>query len=377
MSNQSERSMASLGQAILAAAVLLPGVVAHAENAPERTTLAVRYLNYEESQPGLDRIKVHSPSLSLETPIGAAWSLGASLTADAVSGASPRYHTAVSGASRMQDDRSAGDVALTRYFPNASLTVGAAYSTEHDYVSRALSVLGTLTSEDHNTTWSFGVGGSDDAIDPVNFIVRDAARQSINLIAGVTRVLSPNDLAQLTIGYTHGHGYFNDPYKTLDARPDQRDQRTVMLRWNHHHVASDGTSRLSYRIYDDSFGIRAHTLGGEYVQPFGQGWTLTPSLRLYSQRAASFYVDTPGGDGFPAILASGALPYGSADQRLSAFGAVTVGIKLARQLGPDWLADVKLESYRQRSEWRVFGHDSETLAPLRAVSLQVGLSRSW
>lgn len=369
--------MASLGQAILAAAVLLPGVAAHAENAPERTTLSVRYLNYEESQPGLDRIKVHSPSLALETPIGAAWSLNASLTADAVSGASPRYHTAISGASRMHDDRTAGDVALTRYFPNASLTVGAAYSTEHDYVSRALSVLGTVTSEDHNTTWSFGVGGADDSIDPVNFIVRDAARQSVNLIAGVTRVLTPNDLAQLTLGYARGHGYFNDPYKALDVRPDERTQRTLMLRWNHHHGASDGTTRLSYRLYDDSFGIRAHTLGGEYVQPFGQGWSVTPSLRLYSQRAASFYVDTPGNDGFPVILASGALRYGSADQRLSAFGALTAGLRLARQIDRDWLADVKLESYRQRSQWRVFGHGSESLAPLRALSLQVGVSRSW
>lgn len=369
--------MASLGQAILAAAVLLPGVAAHAENAPERSTLSVRYLNYEESQPGLDRIKVHSPSLALETPIGAAWSLNASLTADAVSGASPRYHTAISGASRMHDNRTAGDVALTRYFDNASLTVGAAYSTEHDYVSRALSVLGTVTSEDHNTTWSFGVGGADDSIDPVNFIVRDAGRQSVNLIAGVTRVLTPNDLAQVTLGYARGHGYFNDPYKALDVRPDERTQRTLMLRWNHHHGASDGTTRLSYRLYDDSFGIRAHTLAGEYVQPFGQGWSVTPSLRLYSQRAASFYVDTPGNDGFPVVLASGGLTYGSADQRLSAFGALTAGIRLARQIDRDWLADVKVESYRQRSQWRVFGHGSEPLAPLRALSLQVGVSRSW
>jgi len=369
--------MASLGHAILAAAALLPGVAAHAENPPERSTLSLRYLDYEESQPGLDRITVHAPSVALETPLGATWSLGASLTADAVSGASPRYYTAVSGASRMHDDRKAGDVNLTRYFSNASLSVGAAYSTEHDYVSRALSVLGTLSSEDRNTSWSFGVGGADDSIDPVNFIVRGAKRQTVNLIAGLTRVLSADDLAQVTLGYTRGHGYFNDPYKALDLRPGQRAQRTLMLRWNHHHAASDGTSRLSYRLYDDSFGIRAHTLGGEYVQPFGQGWTLAPSLRLYSQRAASFYVDNPGDDGFPVILASGTLRYGSADQRLSAFGAVTLGFKLVHQLGPDWLADVKLESYRQRSQWRAFGHASAALAPLSALSLQVGLSRSW
>lgn len=158
---------------ILAAAMLLPGIGAvQAQTPPEHTTLSVKFLSYEESQSSMDRIRVHAPSVSLVAPIASAWSISGSLTADDVSGASPRYHTAVSGASRMSDDRKAGDVALTRYFGRGSVTVGAAYSTEHDYDSRALSLLGTLSSEDKNTSWSFGIGGSDDSINPVNFIDR-------------------------------------------------------------------------------------------------------------------------------------------------------------------------------------------------------------
>jgi hypothetical protein len=365
--------------AILAAALLLPGIGAvQAANAPERAALSVRYLSYQEDQADLERIRVHSPSLSLVTPVAGVWSLAASLTADDVSGASPRYHTAVSGASRMSDYRKAGDAALTRYFEGGTVSMGAAYSTEHDYVSRALSFNATLDSADKNTTWLFGIGGSDDAIDPVNHAVVDAGRQTVNMLLGVTRVLTPNDLAQLTLTHGRGHGYYSDPYKALDERPRERNQSTLMLHWNHH-FAGSAISRLNYRYYTDSFGIRAHTLGAELVQPLGQQWTLTPSLRLYSQRAASFYYDpvydATLGEPFPPGHVFGQLA--SADQRLSAFGAVTVGLKLARQIGADWKVDLKLESYEQRGSWRAFGTGSPGLAPLRAQSLQLGVTRLW
>jgi len=379
--NQEKPDLPPLGNALLAAALLLPGLTAHAEEPPERSTLSVKYLKYEESQSGLDRIHVDSPSVSLVTPIAGQWSLSGSLTSDHVSGASPRYHTAVSGASRMKDTRRAGDVAVTRYLPRGSVTVGAAYSTEHDYVSRALSLTGTVSSEDKNTTWSFGVGGSDDAIDPVNKIVSSESRQSVNLMLGVTQVLSPRDIAQLTLTRTHGHGYFSDPYKAFDNRPRERDQNTLLARWNHHHEGSGGATRLSYRYYHDSYGIRAHTLGAEYVQPLADGWRVTPSVRYHTQRAASFYYDpvydAALGEPFPPGYVFGSTRFSSADQRLSGFGAVTLGIKVAKALNRDWTVDVKVEAYQQRGAWRAFDSGSPGLDALRARSIQLGLTRQW
>ncbi len=193
--------------------------------------------------------------------------------------------------------------------------------------------------------------------------------------------MGPRDVAQLTLTHNRGHGYFSDPNKLLDNRPRERDQDTVLARWNHHHDGAGATSRLSYRYYRDSFGIRAHTLLGEFVQPFGQGWQVTPSLRLHTQRAASFYFDpvydVRFGAPFPRGFVPGAAGFSSADQRLAGFGAVTLGLKLARQLGPDWVADIKLEAYQQRGSWRLFDQGSPGLAPLRARSVQLGLTRLW
>lgn len=365
--------------AILAAALLLPGIGAvQAATPPERAAISVKYLDYSEDQRDLERIHVKSPSMSLLVPVAGAWSLAASLTADDVSGASPRYHTAVSGASRMSDYRKAGDASVTRYFDRGSITVGAAYSTEHDYDSRALSLVGTLASENKNTTWSFGIGGSDDAINPVNNIVKDESKQTVNLLFGVTQVMTARDLAQVTLTHSRGHGYYSDPYKAFDERPRERNQSTLLVHWNHAGLGT-ATSRLSYRYYGDSYGIRAHTLGAEYVQPVGQGWTVTPSLRLYSQRAARFYFDpvydSVLGEPFPPGYVFGQIS--SADQRLAGFGAVTMGIKVAKQLGPDWKIDLKLEAYEQRGSWRAFGHGSPGLEPLRAHSVQVGVTHQW
>jgi hypothetical protein len=368
-----------MAASILSAALMLPGVQAHAEAPPTNGVISVGYLDYRDSQSGLDRIKVHAPSVSIMAPVAGVWSISGSLVKDDVSGASPRYHTAVSGASHMDDDRKAGDVALTRYLDRGSVTVGAAYSTEHDYVSRALSLKGSYESEDRNRTWTAGIGHSDDKIDPVNQIVTNERKRTTNFLLGVTQVLTANDVAQLTLGYDNGSGYFSDPYKAFDNRPRTRYETTLLARWNHHVAATDGITRLTYRYYRDSFGVRGHTLGAEYVQPLKDGWTLTPEVRLYTQSAASFYYD-PVYDsklGAPFPPGYNGTGYMSADQRLSGFGAVTLGLKASKQIDKLWSVDAKVSAYQQRGSWRLFHQGSPGLDALRAQTIQIAVNRQW
>jgi hypothetical protein len=378
-----ERDAPPLAASLLAAALLLPGVQALADEPPAGGSISLRYLDYADRQSGLDRIHAHSPSIAVTAPVASDWAIEGTLTADDVSGASPRYHTAISGASHMHDERKAGDVAATRYFRRGTLTAGAAYSTEHDYVSRALSLNGTVSSEDNNTTWAFGLAGSRDSINPVNHVVADEHKHTVSVLAGVTRVLTPNDIGQLTLTRTNGSGYYNDPYKMFDNRPRSRRENTVLLRWNHFVDATGGTTRLGYRYFSDSYRIRAHTLSAEYVQPLAGGWSLVPELRLYSQSAAYFYYDpvydAALGAPFPPGFANGADPnrLTSPDQRLSGFGAVTAGLKVVREIGKLWTVDVKVEGYEQRGSWRLFHDGSPGLAPLRARMLQIGLTRRW
>ena len=374
-----------LNERLMAAALALPMLApAVADTAPERGLVALKYLDYLDSQPGKDRIRVRAPSLQVLAPIGADWSIGGTLISDAISGASPAYHSSALG--KLRDERNAGDLTLTRYLPDGNIALGLNASTEKDYLSRGVSLQGSRSNESKNTTWTAGIGFNSDAINPSNRAVRHESKKITALLAGVTQVLGARDIVQLNLTHSIGRGYFSDPYKVFDNRPRQRNQSAALLRWNHHFEGPGSTLRSSYRYYSDSFGLRAHTLGVELVQPItslaaigsiGNGWTVTPSLRLYSQSAARFYVDADASTApFPPNPPEGAL-YFSEDHRVSAFGAHTWGLKIAKQINADWQMDVKFERYGQRAAWRWFGNGSPGLQPFNARSLLVGLSRQF
>ena len=372
--------------AIIAAALALPGVMAplkaYAESAPEHGEVALKYLHYKDSQPGLERIKVSAPSIYVLVPLSPKWAVEGSLVSDSVSGATPRYHSAVSGATlRMKDERRAGDVKVTRYEDRASYSVGLSQSKENDYNSTAVSFDASFSSEDNNRSWNIGVGYAADKIGSTNDASLHERKRTTELMLGVTQALTSNDLLQVNLSFNSGRGYYSDPYKEPDIRPRQRDQAIVLARWNHHLESMGATLRSSYRFYHDSFGINAHTLGVEWVQPVSPRFTVTPSLRLYSQSAARFYYDPVYdptlGAPYPPGYFTNPPQYISPDQRLSAFGGVTVGLKVAAQITPDWSTDVKAERYEQRSNWRIGGSGSPGIDPFRATFVQVGVSKRF
>lgn len=369
--------------AIIAAALALPGVMApglaRADSAPERGEIALKYLHYDDSQPGLSRIKVNAPSLYVMVPLSPKWSVEGSLVSDSVSGATPRYHSAISGATKhMKDQRKAQDIKITRYEERSSYSLGVSHSKEHDYESNAASLDASFSSEDNNRTWNVGLGFADDKIGSHNNPTLHKTKQTLELMAGVTQAWTANDLVQLNVSHNRGHGYYSDPYKDPDVRPDFRNQSILLTRWNHHFDGMNSTLRTSYRYYRDNFGIKAHTLGLDWVQPLGDKFTVTPSLRYYTQTAAKFYYDPvydpDVGAPYPVGYFTNPPKYISADQRLSAFGAITVGLKVAMKVTADWTVDAKVERYEQRSDWRLGGRASPGLDPFRATFFQVGVS---
>ena len=386
-----------LGAALLSAAMALPCVMgnAHAESAPEKGVFSFKYLNYKErqqigadantgnaatySKSGAsafdDRIRVKASASSIMVPINAEWSMSGTLITDSISGASPAYHTeALTG---MKDFRRAVDTSLTHYLPNGTITLGMSHSGENDYISRGVSLIATRATEDKNTTWTAGVGINRDEINPANRIVFNETKRGTDLILGVTQVVSMNDIVQFNLGYFNGHGYFSDPYKIYDERPRDRSHQTLQARWNHHFSELSGTSRLAYRYYTDNWGIRSHTFDAEWVQSFGNGWSAAPALRYYTQTAAKFYVEVdPSLSPFPPNPPANA-QYFSEDQRVSAFGGLTMGMKLTKQLNLDTKVDVKLEQYGQKGAWTMLGSGSKGLAPFYARSLQVGITHSF
>lgn len=370
------KTLGSMGGTVLAAALALPGLcplTAHAENPPEQTTVAFKYLYYKDKQPGRDRITVHAPAVSVEAPLGSQWSLSVSAVNDAVSGASPRIYTYIPSRASMHDNRTAFDSSVTYYMPRSSYSFSLSRSKEHDYVSEAGGFNANFSSDDHNTTLTVGTGVSGDTITSRETPSLHERKNTNEYLIGVTQALSRTDLLQFNVGFSVGRGYFSDSYKG-DSRPPRREQLTQLLRWNHNFESLDATLRASYRHYSDTWELRSHTWQVEWVQNLNEQWQLTPLLRYYTQSAAYFYLDpVPGTHNTPDTDQE----FLATDQRLAAFGARTLGLKASYKFAKNWSTDVRGDWYEQRADWRAGGSGSPGLEPFKAMSVQWGLKRSY
>jgi hypothetical protein len=279
----------------------------------------------------------------------------------------------LSGASDVgvHDYRKAGDVKVTAYAGRWEIGVGAAVSSEHDYLSRAASLDARWSTEDRNRTFAFGIGGESDRIDSENLVAIGQKRHTVDLLAGVTQVLDVNTLVQSNLTYSRGHGYYSDPYKPLDTRPDERRIVAWLTRLNHYVPAYDATLKVSYRYLHDSFGVVSHAVEASWRQPLPLGFAATPGLRYYTQSAADFYRDPP----FPQGFVAGE-PY-TADARLSAFGALTPSLRVEKAFADGWTADVALAFYRQKSAYRFGGSGSPGLEPFSARWIEAGVAKTF
>jgi len=367
----SERSAA-----LIAAALALPGILpshALAQTAPDEGVVAMRYLDYRDWQPGARRMTVRNPSLYALVPFGSSLAVEGSLIYDAMSGASPLYHDTLSGASGLgiTDYRTAGDMKVTKYIDGNALAFGVAGSYERDYKSRAASFEWRRASADRNTTLAVGVAATRDSIDSANGVARNKHRETYDLLLGITQVLSSDALVESSVTWSDGRGYYSDPYKLLDTRPDQRRIFAWLTRYNRYLPHPDATLRVAYRYLDDSFGGRSHMVEASWVQTLPRGFTLMPMLRYYTQGAADFYHDPP----FPEGSVQGE-PY-TADTRLSAFGAITAGLRLAKSFPGGVTAAVALSFYRQRAGWRAGGEGSPGLLEFSARWIEFGLEKRF
>jgi hypothetical protein len=382
-----------IGAALTAAAMFLPSSrPALADAAPEKGIVAFKYLNYKDSQPGEDLMIINAYSLRAMTPIAGKWAIDVTGTIDSVAGASPKYH-AISQASTIKaDTRHATDLSVTRYLPFGSTILGGSFSQERDYISRSVSLQQNISTPSKNTTINLGYSYAWDYISTNSNPPNIGTKHTNSWIVGVTQVMSKNDIVQLNLGYSLGkgiytqgdldhlnQGIFSDAYKMFDLRPDRRRSSTIMTKWNHYFEATGGASHFSYRYYGDSWGIKSHTFTTEYVQPLPADFTVTPSARYYSQTAASFYVPTSVDESldntnFPDLTG---LTYYSCDQRLSAFGAVTLGIKVEKRIAHDWIVDARYDHYVQQGRYGLSKNYDRYLPRFNANFIQLGIAKEF
>jgi len=370
------------GSALMAATLLaglLPSASCQAVTAPQEGFVEFRLMNYQETQQGVDRMRVAAQSSRLLMPVSDFISAELSQVVDAVSGASPLYYTDPSVFAEVRDLRQAKDAKINLHADRQRLSVGVASSKERDYQSRS-QVLGyTWADPEQSLVLDLGFAWTHDLINPVNRVVKDARKFVRDGLLAATVILTPRDLLQVQRTFSEGRGYFSDPYKFLDNRPEQRGTKAWVIRWHHHVPDWALSSRLSMRHLQDSFGIRSDTLQWELSKAVSERFSVTPGIRLYSQRAADFFsAPSPLRPGIPNIPAD--YEFGksrlSFDQRLSQFGAINLGLQLQWKLGKGTI-DLRFDHYQQKNAWSWHGKGSPGLADFNASTWQVGWRRTF
>lgn len=350
---------------------------------------------------GGGRVTAVEPVVSLRRTDGNDQTLGLKITFDALTGASPngavpqpgpQTFTSPSGESQytvdagrtpldpsFKDRRGALAFTLERPFgAGRRVALGANVSAEYDFQSLGVNGAMSFDFNDKNTTLSLGlaleadrikaVGGMPTGLQPA-FVAGatrsgSESRQVVDLLVGVTQVMNRQWLTQLNLSLGRGSGNHNDPYKILsvvdgstglvtgdryvsEQRPDSRNR--VSLYWqNKVHLREDVVD-VAYRYYSDSWGIRAHTLDARYRFELGRGLHLEPQWRWYRQSAADFWRGwlVEGGSWSSSVHAS-SLAQASADPRLAAFSAHTLGLKFGMPLSARSELTLRLQGYRQQ-----------------------------
>ncbi|MFM8443996.1 MAG: DUF3570 domain-containing protein [Methylococcus sp.] len=208
----------------------------------------------------------------------------------------------------------------------------------------------------------------------------------------VAQVINKDLLLDSGIGFIRSTGYLGNPYKAVDMvfvntsdtpiidagsgmpalwaptvapvierRPEERDQGTWDIRLVQYVDGLDASLHAGYRFYIDGWGITAHTFDLDWVQPVEE-WTITPRFRYYSQEAADFYqpyflfnTAAPTSASGQFNLAGVPLAAYSSDWRLSAYGAISTGLTVARPIGKALAFEAGFEYYTHAGDLRMGG----------------------
>jgi len=358
----------------LIAATLLAGSSMLAED-----YVSVQFMGYDEES---GRTTIYSPSIEINKDFGADYTLNISATHDSVSGASPTFYDAFSGASTKipegsifreditygdidyEDERKAVSVALTKRFASRDeLTVGANYSDEYDYISREISAeyLHYLDSS-KNQSLSLGASYQDNDVSiycDLGTSACDASSgasekiESLSVLStelGFTQIIDSTSLVKTSLFYINETGYLSNPYMrvvrdydtipkiTEETKPANRTAYGATLEYTRA-INQKLTSLSSYRYYSDDWDIVSHTLEEEIHYEWTPRVTTGLMLRYYTQTAAEFYSGRK--DYFTDQK------YASSDRRMSDFDAINVTLSGDYRLNKKISLNASVSYYEQ------------------------------
>ena len=172
-------------------------------------------------------------------------------------------------------------------------------SSESDYLAQQVGGRWNRDFKQQSLNLSLGSSWSWDDIEPLSdddTVQGPARKTTLHWNAVMTEVVSPTTLLRYGVEYNLVNGLQHNPYRNVYAggahvperHPDHRQRRDAFVRLNHA-LPGRASLKLSYRIYNDDWGILSHELGSRLSQYLTRGMSVRWEYRWYTQTAADFY----------------------------------------------------------------------------------------
>ncbi len=283
-------------------------------------------------------VEVYSPTFELLKTVSKNWLVGVKLRIDTIAAASIRYSSSPAlispDAQATASKRSGFDD--VRYAPTAfvsyddgenTATVGAYYSTELDYIGKAVFANYTRELNQGNTVVGIGFSQSADTWSPNNnrtLPVDNRDERKIDL--SVNQLLSSTASIQLVYSYMYSEGFLASPYPYLiqngsfigfENYPDTRTGHAFAIK-GLKYIDDANVMNFSYRHYTDDWDIDSHTISAELLHDFNDKWMVGARARYYTQSGSNFAKTL--GDYTQSDK------YVASDYRMTAFDSYNVGI---------------------------------------------------
>ena len=277
-------------------------------------------------------VEITGPSILVLKNVGQDFALSGNYYVDSISSASIDV---VTTASPYTENRTEYSLGADYMHGNSIMSVSYTNSEEDDYSANSASfgisvdMFGNMTTVNMGYARGWDVVGNNNDPD----FSEDVDRQNYSL--GVTQVISKNMLMEVNYEAITDEGFLNNPYRSVryldptssigysyepEVYPNTRTSNAVAVR-GLYYLPYRASIFAEYRIFDDTWGIRAHNIELGYIHPLSSGWLFEGHYRYYTQNSADFYSDL-----FPRRDSQNFL---ARDKELCTFDSNTLGFSVS------------------------------------------------
>jgi len=247
-------------------------------------------------------VQVSGPSILVRKNIGNSTSVVGNYYVDHVSSASIDV---VTQGSPYKEERQQKSLGVNYLRGDVSMVLGFINSEESDYTANTANFSISQDMFGDLTTITMGYSRGWDTVRKNGQPDFSEPTTRNNYQLDLSQIITKDALVGISFEAVSDEGYLHNPYRSVryldptnpigysyqpEVYPQTHTSTAVTFQVSYY-LPYRAALHGEYRLYNDSWGVKANNAEIDYTHPLGRDWTLVLKYRVYSQSAADFYSD--------------------------------------------------------------------------------------